>query len=705
MALADRIFETLSTNPKGLKASQIAKLIGSTRTEVNSYLYSHTDSYEIHEGYIWTKKGSAVSAPAPAPKRAVRAIQDVHAEVPMLKQRYAYCATVDEFLTIRESDWISIMKSGFRDSNILALNTLQINIWKDCFHVLQRELPAFHQQHPGFHIIFEYALPYESGRRPDVLLVCREFVIVLEFKKKHELLQADIDQANAYARDIEEYHFETRNKDLSAVLVLTEAHDVCEDVEGLAVCSGDMLHIVLDNCVVGQTTPCDIEVWINSRYEPLPTIVEAARMIMAKEELPNIRRVGSTGIPDAINCLEQLTLYAKENSKHMIAFVTGVPGAGKTFLGLQFVYNVCQANDQVNSVYLSGNGPLVSVLTDALHSRVFVKDLHKVINEFLGGGAKDFRNNVIVFDEGQRAWDKEQMAKAKRGQDNSEPDVMVRLAEERLDWCVLLVLVGEGQEIYKGENSGLGQWNDALNKAWLNWEVICPDKLAPIFKDQTVVKTKSRNKLDLTVSLRSHLAGDVSNFVNHLIDGNAAVASQYVPEITGQGFSMFVTRNLETAKEYCRTRYEGQLSKRYGLIASSKEDRFMTRFGVDNSFYATSLRYMNIGKWFNTDARSGVSCCNLEKVVTEFGCQGLELDMPIICWGPDMKWNGYGWDLYRPNQAPDSDDNTYRTNSYRVLLTRGRDGFIIYVPDDRILDQTYKLFRSLGLKELKEGNS
>ena len=596
------------------------------------------------------------------------------------------------------------MKSAFHDSFSMGLDTLQINVWKDCFQVLQRQLPAFHHRYPNFHIVFEYALPYESGRRPDVLLICQEFVIVLEFKKKHTLLQADIDQANAYARDIEEYHFESRSRDLSAALVLTEAHDFYVDEEGLLVCSGDRLGQALTDCVAGETTVCDIEAWLNSRYEPLPTIVEAARMIMEKEELPNIRRVGSTGIPAAIDCLRQLTLHVKEHSKHMIAFVTGVPGAGKTFLGLQFVYNICESNEQVNAVYLSGNGALIKVLTDALHSGVYVKDLHKVINEYLAGGARDFHNNVIVFDEGQRAWDKTQMAAKGRSRDSSEPDVMVRLAEDCLGWCVLLVLVGEGHEIYKGENSGLGQWNEALDKAKKSWEVICPDKLIPVFSGKKVVKTKSRNKLDLTVSLRSHLAGDVSHFVNHLIGGNIAVAEKYVCEIAEQGFSMFVTRDLDAAKAYCRTRYEGQFSKRYGLIASSKEDRFMVRFGVDNSYRATSAWDFKIGKWFNTDARSGISWCNLEKVVTEFGCQGLELDMPIICWGPDMKWNGCGWAPYRPKQAPDSDDNTYRTNSYRVLLTRGRDGFIIFVPDDRSLDQTFNLFLSIGIKELKEGH-
>ena len=243
MTLADRISEVLTANPKGLKASQIAKLIGSTRTEVNSYLYSHTDSFEIHAGYIWTQKAVGVSVTTPAPKRPVRASKPTVPEVDTIKQRYAYCGSVDEFLTISESDWIAIMKSGFHDSYLMALGSLQINVWKDCFHVLQRELPAFHQIHSGFHIIFEYALPYESGRRPDVLLVCNEYVIVLEFKKKQELLQADIDQANAYARDIEEYHFESREKDLSAILVLTEAHNVYGDEEGLIVCSGDMLSV------------------------------------------------------------------------------------------------------------------------------------------------------------------------------------------------------------------------------------------------------------------------------------------------------------------------------------------------------------------------------------------------------------------------------------------------------------------------------
>ena len=356
-------------------------------------------------------------------------------------------------------------------------------------------------------------------------------------------------------------------------------------------------------------------------------------MIMKKEQLPNIRRVNSTGIPEAIRLLEETTEYAKKEKKHILALVTGVPGAGKTFLGLQFVYNICEDDHAVNSVYLSGNGPLVEVLTNALGSNVFVKDLHKVENEYIRNGTHDFHSNVIVFDEGQRAWDKKQMADKKRGHNVSEPDVMVKLAEDRLDWCVLLVLVGEGQEIHNGENAGITQWNAALNNSGIEWEVICPDKLVSVFhRDQKMIEGDC-NKLDLTVSLRTHLAGDVSNFVNAIIEGNISKAKKYTKDIFDAGFTVFVTRDLEAAKEYCRVRYDGNMDKRYGMLQSSKA-RILKRFGVYSQFRP------NCGAWYNTPVGSGNSCCDLKIAISEFDCQGLELDMPIVCWGTDMRWNG-----------------------------------------------------------------
>lgn len=244
---------------------------------------------------------------------------------------------------------------------------------------------------------------------------------------------------------------------VTSILVLTKTKDVEPyELKGIIACSVDCLPEAIEQQIEGDVLEINIEKWMDSRYEPLPTIVDAARMLMKHEKLPIIRRVNSTGIPDAIKFLTDVTLDAQKNKKHVLAMVTGVHGAGKTFLGLQYVYDICESNDNVNSVYLSGNGPLIKVLTDALSSNVFVKSIHTVVNEYLAGKARDFKKNVIVFDEGQRAWDKNQML-SKRGTECSEPDVLVDLAEEKLDWCVLLILVGEGQEINTGENSGLAQ--------------------------------------------------------------------------------------------------------------------------------------------------------------------------------------------------------------------------------------------------------
>ena len=287
---------------------------------------------------------------------------------------------------------------------------------------------------------------------------------------------------------------------------------------------------------------------MDSKYEPLPTIVDAAKMFMKHEELPNIRRVNSTGIPDAIRFLKELTDDARENKKHVLALVTGVPGAGKTFLGLQYVYDVCKSNENANSVYLSGNGPLIKVLTDALNSNVFVKSIHTVVNEYIAGKAKGFNKNILVFDEGQRAWDRQQMS-SKRRTDKSEPDVLVELADEELDWAVLLILVGEGQEINNGENSGLAQWNTALNRSYIDWEVVCPEKLVHIFEDDHEVI--ANDNLNLNTTLRSYLASDVSKFVNLIIEGDINGAAALSGSILAAGFNMYVTRDLNAAKNYC----------------------------------------------------------------------------------------------------------------------------------------------------------
>lgn len=288
---------------------------------------------------------------------------------------------------------------------------------------------------------------------------------------------------------------------------------------------------------------------------------------------------------------------------------------------------------------------------------------------------------------------------AKRNTSKSEPDVIVELCSKRVDWCVLLVLVGEGQEIHNGENSGIAQWNTAIDKSDVDWEIICPDKLMSVFPGKAVIDDKNRSALNLSMSLRTHLSGDVSNFANALVEGDIETAKQLSSGVIQQGFSMYVTGNLDHAKKYLRTRYKDEPTKKYGMIASSK-GRILRNYGMDNSFQG-SLGIFYVGKWFNADSDNSKSCCALDTVATEFCCQGLEIDMPLIGWDSDMLWNGDGWKKFKAAEADDSDANTYRKNSYRVLLTRGRDGFVIFVPPTPEMDSVYEILLKAGMNEVE----
>lgn len=570
--------------------------------------------------------------------------------------RCSFASSLGTFLSVRKEEWLAQMKA--RESG-RPLHEEQIAAWADCYDVLLHTLPAIQAQHPELILIFEYELPYEAGRRPDVILLSQEQVVILEFKMKYRVLRADVDQTAAYARDIREYHFESRNRKVTSLLVVTRINHTIELRGSVLVSSGDRLQEALLDTLQAGTTAFDATAWMSSRYEPLPTNVEAAQMIMRKEALPHIRSADSAGIPQALQCLTGIATYAQEKGKYMLAFVTGVPGAGKTYLGLQYVYESLQAAEQVHSVYLSGNGPLVKVLSSALGSNVFVKDLHKQIDEFVRYQAKDFHQKIIVFDEGQRAWTQERMAQRNSGRQCSEAELMLQLAETRLPWCVLLVLIREGQEIYKGESAGVDQWVTAVSRAQRAWEIVAPSKLTASFEPlRTMCRLHARNQLDLNVSLRNHLAQDASTFMNHLISGEIDQAKLLAPSLQSAGYTMLVTQDLDAAKAYCTTRYMGQSSKRYGLLVSSKaESTLMRRYGVDNSYEATNMRNMDIAAWYNDPPESPKSCCSFRHVVTEFSCQGLEVDLPILCWGPDMTWNGRAWNLYRPMQSADSNDN------------------------------------------------
>lgn len=233
----------------------------------------------------------------------------------------------------------------------------------------------------------------------------------------------------------------------------------------------------------------------------------------------------------------------------------------------------------------------------------------------------------------------------------------------------------------------------------MSWDVLCPEKLDNVFADRKILNLPNRSALNLSQSLRTHLAGDVSSFVNALISGEIEKAKSLANKVKAASFPMYVTRNLDAAKDYLRQRYDGEPTKRYGMIASSKGN-ILRRHGMDNSFQG-SVGMFYIGKWFNAEPDDRRSCCALTSVATEFSCQGLEIDMPLIGWDSDMQWDGHKWKKFKTTEPEDSDANTYRKNSYRVLLTRGRDGFVIFVPNEETLDSVYYLLKEVGVDGLE----
>ena len=191
-------------------------------------------------------------------------------------------------------------------------------------------------------------------------------------------------------------------------------------------------------------------------------------------------------------------------------------------------------------------------------------------------------------------------------------------------------------------------------------------------------------------SLRTHTAGEVSNFVNDLIRGDLATAAAKSAGILKDGFAMYYTRDLERAKQYCRERYPASDQKRFGLISSSKSKNLYP-YRMKPTYQA------DVAAWFNRPPSNPASSCALHVTISEFDCQGLEVDMPIIGWGDDMRWNGSSW---VPSGAT-QDDRDYRINSYRVLLTRGRDGFLVFIPPTPDMAPVAEVFQKVGVRKLE----
>ena len=591
-----------------------------------------------------------------------------------------WCGTVVQFLALNQADLLAALRSRHLKVMGMRPDGGQMEAWRGEFAILTAalaEIVALTPRARDWVVVFEYELPRERGRRPDVVILTGSQVLVLEFKESGTLLQAHLDQVAAYARDLRHYHVASHDKLVDSVLVLTRRAAARRQVGEVAVVNPQGLWeaiVALERRAPDE--PIEAETWISADYSPLPSLVSAARRIFEHEPLPQIKKAQSAGIPDTIAKLVAAANQAREAQELHLALITGVPGSGKTLVGLQFVYenHFGDTGSKRSAVFLSGNGPLVDVLQYALQSKVFVQDVHGFLKQYGGTSGRAPEEHVWVYDEAQRAWDAERV-REKRGHDHSEPEDFLLIGLRKRSWALMVGLIGEGQEIYLGEEAGLGQWNDAVKSSHDPWVVHCPSKIAGLFTGAS--RLEQSEALDLDTSLRSHLAEDVQSWVQDLLDGRLRAAAALSDKMEKQGYRLYVTRDLQRATSYARERYRLEEDKRYGFLGSSKAR--LNQFGIPTDFYST--RRMRVGPWYYDPPDSPGSCCRLDSAATEFQCQGLELDLPIVGWGTDLHWDGRAWQSPPQRRSQARDPHKLRLNSYRVLLTRGRDGSVLYVPD------------------------
>ena len=632
--------------------------------------------------------------------------------------RSGWHGNVHDFLNCDRATWIQSLENHLLSSLGDAASQSNRTAWLNSHRVMQDQLARLTSERPDvgdWGIAFEYELPRERGRRPDVVILAGKCILVLEFKDFKDTLPAHMDQVAAYARDLASYQSASHDHEVIPILVNTLSDSAPIKSGSIWITGATGLADCIERSGASGRPWMSIADWVQSPYAPLPSLVRAARMIFRHEPLPRIRQAQSTGVNDCVEAVAAIVEEARSQSERHVVFVTGVPGAGKTLTGLQLVYTLTLANegDHPSGVFLSGNGPLVAVLQYALKgpgirrgmldpSRVFVRDVLAFVRDHIGPESPLPPEHVWVYDEAQRAWDAEMVGEKHRHQ-MSEPEMFLRLGERMPEWAVMVGLIGSGQEIFRGEEQGMEQWNQALAKLPSGWTVHCPSldaqgkPLAGLFTASASVKIDERLSLDK--SLRSHLALDLPAWVASLLVGDIAGAALLAPRIRSAGFNLYITRDIDVAKEYVRDRYTGDEDARYGLLASNK-DRSLPQFGVRNDYPIQKNLKNHIGPYFVDPPDSRHSCRQLNDVATPFECQGLELDFPIVCWGDDLWWDGTKWVIRDPRRSQERDPYRLRVNGYRVLLSRGRDGMIIFVPPIELLQRTYAVLLDAGCQEL-----
>lgn len=639
----------------------------------------------------------------------------------MRNLRAYYSATIAEFLLQSTSEI-----TGIIHSNDISANTTiqQSNTWETEVEILKNQLDAL----VDGRIILEYTIP-RMGKRVDAVVLYRNIVFLLEFKcGDTEYRQSTYDQVYDYALDLRNFQKESHNKLLVPIMVSTDAPTFqnelhCRDriVEPLR-CNKQNIGIVIQE-IANQydESPFDYFVWENSEYLPTPTIIEAAQALYRGHNVHDITRsdAGAENHTVTTEEINRIIEHSKANARKSICFVTGVPGAGKTLVGLNIAIQRSNAQKGEHAVFLSGNFPLVTVLQEALardkveqekqlgnrvnkkdalrSTSAFIQIIHKYRDSFVGNNSIP-PERIAIFDEAQRAWTQEMISKFMNTKKKvssfpySEPEFLISTLDRHKDWAVIICLVGGGQEINTGE-AGLPEWFDSLRRAFPHWDVY----ITPQLNDDEYRRGRSwhsmleglcyfeRDRLHLSTSIRSFRTPDLAAFVKAVLDIDINEAKKLYQRIKDR-YPIVITRDLNSAKAWVRDHCQG--STRYGLLASSGA----LRLKPEGIFVKNKISVEN---WFLNGKDDVRSSYMLEDVVTEFDIQGLEIDYSVVAWDADFRYVDGEWSYHsfvgtQWNNICSEERQLYLKNAYRVLLTRARQGMAIFIPNGSNDDQTRK---------------
>ena len=636
--------------------------------------------------------------------------------------RSYYSDTIENFTITKSEEIIGkmVIFSKFADE------VNQKSAWLEEIRILQKVLPKYRGG-----VYFEYSIP-RMGQRIDVLLLIKSVIFILEFKVgETEFPLHAIDQVWDYALDLKNFHETSHNVSIAPILISTEAkiYETCisfttsdDKILNPIKCNKEIIGNIIDQVLLINE---DEEVivrtdWENGRYSPTPTIIEAAMALYAGHSVSDISRSDASAINLSVtsDTIAAIIQKSKNEEHKSICFLTGVPGAGKTLVGLNIATTNIEKSSELHSVFLSGNGPLVNILREALardrvshgkdigkrqrkgdalrEMKLFIQNVHNFRDECLKDMYAPPIERIALFDEAQRAWNLEQTANFMRRKkgfpefNKSEPEFLISCLDRHKDWAVIVCLVGGGQEINTGE-AGITEWIESLNRSFNHWHIyISPHLTDSEYGAGKILKDLSSRSdveydenLHLAVSMRSFRAEHVSQLVKQILDLELEEAQKTLEKIKLK-YPIAITRDLKKAKEWLKNHARG--SERYGIVVSSQAERLKP--------HSIDVRSpMDPIHWFLDSKKDVRSSYYLESVATEFDIQGLELDWVCVTWDADFRFSEKGWEYRsfvgdRWNQVRKSERQVYLKNAYRVLLTRARQGMVIVVPNGDADDPT-----------------